>query len=58
MKKVKAGKVNCLESERVNSLKVTAFRLDVHVWTNSSALWRNLQDWEGWIYGVDIGGTA
>jgi hypothetical protein len=36
--------VNCLESERVNSLKVTILSLDFHVRINSSALWRNFSD--------------
>ena len=44
MKKVKAWKVNCFESERVNSPKVTTLRLDFHVRINSSALWRNFRE--------------
>jgi hypothetical protein len=36
--------MNCFESERVNSLKVKARRLDFHVRINGSALWRNFSD--------------
>ena len=36
--------MNCFESERANSLKVTTLRLDFQVRINNSALWRNFRD--------------